>query len=104
MRILNTKHGKFSLKQINQFSENLIGQVFSLLPKKESGYENLDHEIDSIILKIKGLNRMLNMPPELITVICLLEAARDESDFQMYRKAILDSCAIIRLLVSRLGD
>ena len=32
---------------------------------------------------------------ELITIISLLEYAREENDFQKYRKAILDATALV---------
>lgn len=101
---MDTKYGYISNAQISENVDDLINRVFSLLPKKEKGYPNINHEIASLIFRIKGLNEIMKQPPELFTVICLLEAAKDESDFQLYRKAVLDSCSIIHTLMQKSGD
>lgn len=101
---METKYGTIPYSQLLQNSEDLINRIFSLLPKKEKGYPNLQYEITSLLFRINGMNKLLNQPPELFTVMCLLEAAKDEPDFHLYRKAILDSCSIIHNFVDRPGD
>ena len=53
-----------------------------------------------LLYKLGGLNSVLYEPPELVTVISLLEAARIEYgkenfNFKIYRKLVLDSGAEI---------
>lgn len=77
---------------------NLIGQVFKLLPYKENDVPILDEHLSNILLRLTGLTLLTKNSPELITVISVLEAIRTEKDFQLYRKAVLDSCSTLQKL------
>jgi len=51
-------------------------------------------------MRIGGLNDILFEPPELVTLLSLLQAARKEAqnkdfEFKKYRKLILDSHSLI---------
>ena len=55
---------------------------------------------DSLMRKISGLNELLFCPTEIVTMLSLLEAAliesnRENFDYQIYRKLVLDAHAEI---------
>lgn len=98
------KYGEASAKQVRDNEGNIIDQIFKLLPYKEQGQEDLDYYFTTLLFRIAGMNELLNKPSELITVLSLLEAARVEEDLKLYRKAVLDSCALMNQLQERAGD
>lgn len=98
---------KYGIAPVTQFQDNeydLINQIWKILPYKENNYEDIDTYITSLLFRISGLNELLYNPPELITVMSLLETVRTESEHKMYRKAILDCCNIIKRLQESQGD
>ena len=92
---MNYKYGDFSANQIHVEKENLKKAIFILLPYKESEYELLDKYFDSLLFRIAGLNELFMNQPEIITLMSLLEAARYETSFSKYRKAILDATSLV---------
>lgn len=96
------KYGEFSQNQIYVTKESIKKSIFFLLlladPKNEGKYPNVDvlKAFNNLLHKIGGMNSIFNEPPELVSVISLLEAALIEwtsSEFrwQEYRKLILDA-------------
>lgn len=92
---MDYKYGIIPSYQIHNEKKRLCGAVFKLLPYKQEKYELLDEYFSSILIRINGLNKLLYEPPEVITLLSILESARHETDFHKYRKAILDSCSLI---------
>lgn len=92
---MNYKYGSFSAEQIHAEKEQLKKSIFILLPYKETEYELLDKYFDSLLFRISGLNELFMYQPEVITLMSLLEAARHETSFVKYRKAILDATALV---------
>ncbi len=99
---MNTLYGEIYESILSLNIDDLIGQIFKLLPYKENGNENLDYYFSSILYRLTGLANLLNSDPSIITVISVLEAARTQSDFKLYRKAILDSCSILKKMQEKL--
>lgn len=93
---METVYGNVSEELISSNLDDLIGQIFKLLPYKESCNENLNYHFSTLLFRLCGLTKVLNNNPELITVMSILEAARTETDFKLYRKAVLDSCSILK--------
>lgn len=100
------KYGKFSECQISEIKQALRKQIFFLIlyvdpdTKEEYSNVNVDNAFVHLLYKLGGLNSILCEPPELVTVISLLEAARIEYgkenfNYRIYRKLILDSGAEI---------
>lgn len=81
--------------QIAAEKKYLISAIFKLLPYKQNNYENLDNYFESLLQRLIGFNRISGYQPEVITLMSLLEFARQEDDFQKYRKAILDACGLV---------
>lgn len=93
-------YGHFTPTQMKEQKKSLHNSVHWLLIYKEENYEYLDAYFDSLLLRIGGLNDILFEPPELVTLISLLQAARKEAcnvdfSFKRYRKLILDSHSLI---------
>ena len=97
-------YGEFTAEQIVQAKKSLRGSIFFLLlcvdQKTASEYENIDvnKSFKGLLLKIGGMNDLLMNPPELVTVLSLLQAAmteynNPEFNFKTYRKLILDAGA-----------
>lgn len=84
--------------QIAAEKEYLVSAIYGLLPYKEESYEFLDNYFESVLQRLIGFNKISGFQPEVITIISLLEYARDEDDFKKYRKAILDACGIVKLI------
>ncbi len=92
---MNYKYGILTSEQIHKEKENLKNAIFILLPYKESNYQLLDKYFESLLFRIDGLNNLFMNQPEIITLMSLLEAARHETSFVKYRKAILDATALV---------
>ena len=81
--------------QIAAEKEYFVSAIFKLLPYKQDNYEYLDNYFESVLQRLIGFNKISGLQPETITIISLLEYAREESDFIKYRKAVLDACAMV---------
>lgn len=96
-------YGNFSAEQIHQQKENLHNSIHWLLLYKEQKYPHLSNYIKSLMLRISGLNRLLNEPAELVTLLSILQAINDMNDspncdFKTYRKLVLDAHSITDMI------
>lgn len=81
--------------QIAAEKKYILSAIFKLLPYKQFSYEYLDNYFESVQQQLIGFNKISGFQPEVITIMSLLEYARQENDFQKYRKAILDACGLV---------
>ena len=81
--------------QILAEKEYLRSAIFKLLPYKEESYEYLDNYFGSVLQQLNGFNKLTGFQPEIITIMSLLEYARETDNFKDYRKAILDACGMV---------
>ena len=84
--------------QIAAEKEYFVSAIFKLLPYKQDGYEYLDNYFESVLQRLIGFNKISGFQPEVLTIMSLLEYAREENDFKKYRKAILDACGVVELI------
>lgn len=84
--------------QIAAEKKYLISAIYKLLPYKETSYEHLDNYFESVLQRLIGFNKISGNQPEVITIISLVEYARQESDFKKYRKAVLDACGMVEFI------
>lgn len=100
--MISYKYGNFTKTQVCSEKEKLRKDIFFLLiiadPKTKKEYENYDikKSITSILYRLDGMNSLFEYPPELIEVSSLLERAlleinKNNFDFSIYRKLILDA-------------
>lgn len=84
--------------QIAAEKKYLLSAIFKLLPYKQDNYEYLDSYFESVLQRLCGFNKISGFQPEVITIMSLLEYAREENDYKKYRKAVLDSCGLVELI------
>lgn len=89
------KYGTLPASQLHKEKERLQKAIFILLPYKEDGYEFLDSYFVSLQQRICGLNHLFGGQSKILTLMEILESARYETNFKLYRKAILDACALV---------
>lgn len=82
--------------QIAAEKSYLLSAIFKLLPYKENGYEYLDNYFKSVLQRLIGFNKISGRQPEVVTIISLLEYAREENNLEDYRKAIFDACGLVK--------
>ncbi len=81
--------------QIAAEKQYFVAAIYKLLPYKENSYDYLDNYFESVLQRLIGFNKLSGFQPEVITIMSLLEYARQESNFKKYRKAILDACSMV---------
>lgn len=99
--MVKQKYGEFADKQISEIKKILRKRIFFLLVVAEDNSKFPDIDLlkahTTLMWKISGLNRLLEEPVEIVTVLSLLEEAKNnlETDFEFakYRKLILDAGA-----------
>lgn len=105
------KYGEFAEMQISEIKEILRKRIFFLLlvaedleAKEKFPEVDLMQANTTLLWRISGLNKLLGEPTELVTVLSLLEEAKntitDNFDFAKYRKLILDAGAEIMKISS----
>lgn len=105
------KYGEFADMQISEIKEILRKRIFFLLlvaedleAKEKFPEVDLMQANTTLLWRISGLNKLLGEPTELVTVLSLLEEAKntitDNFDFAKYRKLILDAGAEIMKISS----
>ena len=68
--------------QIAAEKKYLLSAIYKLLPYKENNYEFLDNYFESVLQRLVGFNKISGEQPEIITIISLVEYARQENDFK----------------------
>ena len=81
--------------QIAAEKKYFLSAIFRLLPYRQENYEYLDNYFESVLQKLKGFNTISGFQPEVLSIISLIEYARQEKDFKKYRKSVLDACGLI---------
>ena len=81
--------------QIAAEKEYIRSAIFKLLPYKEEKYPYLNNYFESVLQRLIGFNKLSGQQPELISIISLIEYARQEEELSKYRKAILDACGMV---------
>ena len=84
--------------QIAAEKKYFLAAIFKLLPYKQESYQYLDNYFESLLQRLIGFNKITGFQPEVITIMSLLEYAREENNYAKYRKAILDACGLVGLI------
>lgn len=99
-------YGEFTSEQIADQKKSLHSALFWLLLYKDPDtsykyeYVDVDKYFKSLMLRIGGLNSLLNYPAVLVTLMSVLQAAKDENlkedfDYPTYRKLVLDAHTLV---------
>ena len=100
------KYGTFTPEQLSWQKKSLHRAIFWLLlykdPQISFRYRHVDFNkyFTNLMLRINGLSQLLFNPPQVVTLLSVLEAAFVESqkenfNFQQYRKLILDAQSLV---------
>ena len=84
--------------QIAAEKKYFTSAIFKLLPYKQYDYKYIDNYFESVLQRLIGFNKISGFQPEVITIMSLLEYAREENDYQKYRKAVLDACGLVEFI------
>ena len=104
--IITTKYGDLSGEQLEEYREKLHKKLFWLLLYKDPNTKdeyiatNFDRYFRTLMGELKGLDELLVHPSGLVEMLCILEAAFEETkkypfEFQIYRKYVLDAHALL---------
>lgn len=99
--MLKDKYGaEFTAIQLKQEAEFLHKEIHRLLYGKENDDPKLQIYYDKLQRMLAGMNELLSQPPELVSLMSDLEAARIEAastefSHDAYRRLILDSHSIL---------
>lgn len=105
-------YGEFSEEQFQEYIKQLHKKIHWLLLYKdpklkgvipEINVESFNKYFNNTMFEINGLNSLLFYPPEICSIMCLLQAAwlctqQPEFDFNSYRKSILDVHNLIDMI------
>lgn len=94
-----SKYGSLPKEALSSNYTDVINQIYKLLPMKENNSTDLSYHFSTLLFRIRGLSSLFPKESRWITIMALLEAASTEQDFKLYRKAILDSCSIVKGMI-----
>lgn len=101
-----SKYGELTTEQLNEYREKLHKKLFWLLlykdPKTKYEYQQTDFDryFSTLMMELKGLDEVLIHPTGLVEMLCILEAAFDETkkepfEYSIYRKFVLDAHTLL---------
>ena len=82
--------------QIEKQKRYFYGAILDCLFKLEEGYPFLDNRIRNLINQVKGSNELFNYQPEVLSIVALLETARDDHD--QLRSCVLNAINLVDAL------
>lgn len=109
--MLEYKYGKFDEEQFEGAKQHIRKQIYFLLlivdENTKGDYPNIivEEAFNNVFNYLNGLNELLLYPPELVRIISLLNTAlieykKDDFEFSVYRKLILDAgCEVLNIKV-----
>jgi hypothetical protein len=73
----------------------LTNQLWKLIPMREHE-EDWEKQLDTVILEIAGLNEIFIAVPQFLLLLCKLEGLKiTETSFELYRKTVFESIALL---------
>lgn len=103
IKMTPSKYGDVSIEALRSNCSDITNQIYKLLPLKESDSPDLPYHFSTLLFRIRGVSSLFPYESRWITIMSLLESARTEKDFKLYRKAILDSCSIAKSIGNYAG-
>lgn len=101
---METVYGSVGNKAIYDNLTDIINQTFKMLPYRQYNNPNFDFHTNTLLFRIRGMSELFVDDPIWITILSTLQAARSETDFKLFRKAILDACSMLKNFQQQLGD
>jgi hypothetical protein len=73
----------------------LTNQLWKLIPMKENE-EDWQKQLDTVILEIVGMNKILIFTPTLLNLLSKLEGLKEiEISFILYRKTVFEAISLL---------
>ena len=79
--------------QIEKQKRYFYGAILDCLFKLEEGYPFLDNRLQNLINQVKGSNELFDYQPEVLSIVALLETARDDHD--QLRNCVLNAINLV---------
>lgn len=103
---MNHLYGSFTDYQVNEYLHKIHALIHWLLiykdPKTNQEYRYVEFEkyYVGVMSQICGFSKLIGDPPVIVSVLSILEAAhleaqKQEFDFPVYRKLILDAQSLV---------
>ena len=84
------------VEDIQKTIMRLTNQLWKLIPMKENE-EDWQKQLDTVILEITGMNKILIFTPNLLSLLSKLEGLKEvEISFQLYRKTVFESISLLQ--------
>ena len=104
--MIRTSYMDVTDEQIAKQKKSLHSALFWLLLYRDPEtcdkyqYVDVDKYIGGLMLRIGGLNELFGRPSELVTLLSVLQAIKDENlktdfDYHIYRKLVLDAHSLV---------
>ena len=96
-------YGEVNETAIKAHLTEILNQTFKMLPYKQYHYSCFESHTTSLLFRIRGISELFPQEPIWVDILANLQAAKTEEDFQVFRKAILDTCSLISNYQKQLG-
>lgn len=101
---METIYGTVSESATYNSITDILNQTFKMLPYKEHNNPSFESHTTTLLFRIRGLSELFPNEPMWVTVLANLQAAKTEENFQVFRKTVLDACAMISEFQKQLGE
>ena len=94
--VLLTKYGLAEVRDLKQSVSRLTNQLWKLIPMRENE-EDWQKQLESLIIELTGLNEILIIDSNLMSLLSKLEGLRlTETDFFIYRKTVFEAISLLQ--------
>ena len=94
--VLLTKYGIAEVTNVQDNIARLTNQLWKLIPMKENE-EDWQKQLDTVILEITGMNKILIFTPTLLNLLSKLEGLKEiEISFVLYRKTDFEAISLLQ--------
>ena len=90
---MEKNYNNIPLNQIEKQKRYFYGAILDCLFKYEENYPFLDNRLQNLINQVKGSNELFNYQPEVLSIVALLETARD--DHSQLRNCVLNAINLV---------
>ena len=89
MAVITKYDMRISKEEYNSYLKTLTNKVYKLLPLREEGLDWCKH-LNTIMIEISGFGNLVEVQPNLISLLAKLEGLYSMKDFMSYRKTIFE--------------
>lgn len=91
-----TKYGFEAIEvDVKRILNRLTNQLWKLIPMREN-HENWENQIDTVLVELVGLNKILYNNEKFLILLSKLEGLKDaEVEFKTYRKTVFETMSLL---------